>query len=66
MMAPVFGWDVSSIVVDDTTKEEWKVAESGTNLAMARVLRALSDEECAEFGELVMSLSAAVQAAKEG
>jgi hypothetical protein len=33
---------------------------------MASVLRALSDEECAEFGELVMSLSAAVQAAKEG
>lgn len=66
MMAPVFGWDVSSIAVDDTTKEEWKVAESGTNLAMARVLRALSDEECDEFGELVVALSSAVQAAKEG
>jgi len=66
MMAPVFGWDVSSVEVDDTTKEEWKVAESGTDLAMARVLRALSESESSEFGELVVALAAAVQASKEG
>ena len=66
MMAPVFGWDVSQIPVDDSTKDEWKIAEAGTDLAMARVLRALTDEEVAEFEELVLSLHRAVQAAKEG
>ena len=66
MMAPVFGWDVATIPVDDTTKGEWKVAEAGTDLAMARVLRALTDDEVVEFEELVLSLYSAVQAAKEG
>ena len=41
-------------------------AEAGTDLAMARVLHALSAEECAEFEALVLDLHAAVQAAKEG
>jgi len=66
MMAPVFGWDISTISLDDTTKDEWKVAESGTNLAMARVLRSLTDNECAEFEQLVVELQAEVQASKEG
>ena len=65
-MAPVFGWDVSTIPVDDTSKSEWKIAETGTDLAMARVLHALSAEECAEFEALVLALHTAVQAAKEG
>jgi len=65
-MAPVFGWDVSTIPVDDTSKSEWKIAETGTDLAMARVLHALSAEECAEFETLVLALHKAVQAAKEG
>lgn len=65
-MAPVFGWDAASIPVDDTSKEEWKVAESGTDLAMARILRSLSSEECGAFEALVLDLHKAVQAAKEG
>ncbi len=65
-MAPVFGWDPAAIPVDDTSKNEWKAAEAGTDLAMARVLRALSDDECAEFEELVLAVHEAVAAAKEG
>lgn len=66
MMAPVFGWDVSTIPVDDSSKSEWKIAEAGTDLAMARVLHALTAEECAEFEALVLDLQKAVQASKEG
>lgn len=66
MMAPVFGWDVSTIPVDDSSKSEWKIAEAGTDLAMARVLHALTAEECAEFEALVLELQKAVQASKEG
>lgn len=66
MMAPVFGWDVSTIPVDDSSKSEWKIAEAGTDLAMARVLHLLTAEECAEFEALVLDLQKAVQAAKEG
>lgn len=66
MMAPVFGWDVDTIPIDDSTKGEWKIAEVGTDLAMARVLHALSADECAEFEALVLALHKAVQAAKEG
>ncbi|MEX1217189.1 MAG: hypothetical protein WEA11_01560 [Acidimicrobiales bacterium] len=66
MMAPVFGWDIESIPVDDSNKGEWKVAEAGTDLAMSRVLRALTVDECTEFGLLVVELQKAVQAAKEG
>jgi len=66
MMAPVFGWDVSTIPVDDSSKSEWKIAEAGTDLAMARVLHALTAEECAEFQALVLALHKAVQASKEG
>jgi hypothetical protein len=65
-MAPVYGWDVSTIPVDDISKGEWKTAEAGTDLAMARVLHALSAEECAEFEALVLDLHEAVRAAKEG
>lgn len=65
-MAPVFGWDPATIPVDDSSKSEWKAAEAGTDLAMARVLRTLTDDECAEFGSLVIALHEAVQAAKEG
>ena len=65
-MAPVFGWDAAAVPVDDSTKEEWKIAEAGTDLAMARVLRSLSDDECAEFEALVLALHRTVRAAKEG
>lgn len=65
-MCGLFGWDADSIPIDDSTKEEWKVAEAGTDLAMARVLRVLSDEELVEYSALVLALYAAVQAAKEG
>lgn len=65
-MAPIFGWDPAAIPVDDTTKEEWKIAEAGTDLAMARVLHALTDDECAEFEALVLALHKTVQAGKEG
>ena len=65
-MAPVFGWDAAAIPVDDSSKGEWKVAEAGTDLAMARVLHSLSTDECAEFETLVLALHKAVQAAKEG
>ena len=65
-MAPVFGWDVSTIPIDDISKSEWKTAEAGTDLAMARVLHALTAEECAEFEKLVLALHEAVQAAKKG
>jgi hypothetical protein len=65
-MAPIFGWDVATIPVDDSSKSEWKIAEAGTDLAMARVLHALTAEECAEFEALVLALYKAVQAAKEG
>jgi hypothetical protein len=65
-MAPVFGWDVSTIPVDDISKGEWKTAEAGTDLAMARVLHALTEEECAEFAKLVLALHNAVKAAKKG
>lgn len=65
-MAPVFGWDAATIPVDESSKEEWKVAESGTDLAMARVLRTLSADECSDFQSLVLAVFDAVQAAKEG
>ena len=65
-MAPVFGWDPASIPVDDSSKNEWRTAESGTDLAMARVLHSLSEDECKEFAGLVVALHDAVTAAKEG
>ena len=65
-MAPVFGWDAAAIPVDDSSKGEWKVAEAGTDLAMARVLHSLSTDECAEFEALVLAMHKAIQAAKEG
>jgi hypothetical protein len=64
-MAPLFGWDVDSVPVDKGTKGEWNAAEKGTDLAMARVLRVLSEDELDEYAALVLALHKAVQASKE-
>ena len=64
MMAPMFGWDVEGTVVTDATKADWKRAEDGTNVAMARVLAALGDADRAEFVELLTGVHAAWTAAK--
>lgn len=65
MMAPMFGWDVEAIHVSDDTKAAWRHAEEGTNVAMGRVLGALSEAERGEFVGLLTDLFAAWTAAKE-
>ena len=64
-MAPIFGWDPETLPEGGTVKEQWKIAEAGTDAAMGRVFAALSDNELTEFTELITALQAAVQAAKE-
>jgi len=65
-MAPIFGWDAESVVIDDDVKSQWKQAESGTNIAVGQVLAALNASERAEFVELLNGVLAAYQDSKEG
>lgn len=64
-MAPIFGWDAEALPERDTVKERWKLAEAGTDVAMAVPLSVLTETERAELVELLTTLHAAVQAAKE-
>lgn len=64
MMAPMFGWDVEGTTVSDDLKANWRRAEDGTNVAMAKVLSSLDEADRAEFAELLTAVHAAWTAAK--
>ncbi|MCD9625188.1 SCO6745 family protein [Rhabdothermincola salaria] len=65
-MAPIFGWDPDSLPDGAVAAERWKVAETGTDVAMGRVLSVLDDTERAELVELVTGLHSAWLKSKEG
>ncbi|MCU0309743.1 MAG: hypothetical protein MUE36_02215 [Acidimicrobiales bacterium] len=54
-MAPIFGWDLEGMAEPATFEARWKVAEAGTDAAMARALSVLDADE---LDELVALLTA--------
>lgn len=59
-MAGIFGWPEPHPDVE-LAREAWKAAEAATNVAMARVMKALDESEQQEFTELLEAMHQAVR-----
>lgn len=61
-MAPIFGWDPESLPDAASVKERWKIAEAGTDRAMAGALSALDGVDLDEFTTIIGAVHGAWQA----
>jgi len=55
-MAPIYGWDLEGMDEPEMFKARWKVAEAGTDAAMARPLSSLDGEELDDMVTLLTSV----------
>lgn len=55
-MAPIFGWDLEGMAEPESFKERWKVAEAGTDAAVARPFSVLGEAELDEMVTLLTSV----------
>ena len=55
-MAPIFGWDLEGVAEGATFEDRWKVAEAGTDAAMARALAVLDPGELDDFVTLLTAV----------